>query len=331
MENHERDVYDLGLSADLEMLKRSPINRRRILKMGALGIGLLLAGERSLATLSSAAPTQQSSEPSAYLPLILGPAATSTATPTTGATATPTAKATSTPTATPIGGATATPTPTSTTSCVSQIPQETGGPYPGDGSNANSSNQTVNVLTRSGIVRSDIRTSISTGNTAPGVPLTIKLTLVDSDSSCVPLAGYAVYLWHCNRDGNYSLYSSAVINEDYLRGVQASDSNGVVTFTSIFPACYSGRWPHVHFEIYPSLATATTSANVVRTSQLALPKNICDTVYATTGYSASVTNLSQISLATDNVFSDGYSLQVATVTGSVANGYTAQLTVGVNV
>src|SRR5215213_6743947 len=113
MENHEYDVNDLGLAADLEMLKRSPINRRRILKMGAVGIGLLLAGERSLATLSSAAPAQQAVEPAAYLPLIMGP----------GATATPTATATTSATATPTTNATA--TPTSTTACVTEIPQET--------------------------------------------------------------------------------------------------------------------------------------------------------------------------------------------------------------
>jgi protocatechuate 3,4-dioxygenase beta subunit len=322
MENHEHDVYDLGLAADLEMLKRSPMNRRRILKMGAVGIGLLLAGERSFATLSSAAPAQQSTQPAAYLPLILGPAATATPT----ATAIANATATPTATATPITNATATPI---STACVDEIPQETGGPYPADGSTA--SGQTLNVLTRSGIVRSDIRTSLSTGNTAAGVPLTIKLTLVDSNSNCAPLAGYAIYLWHCNRDGKYSLYSSGVTSEDYLRGVQATDSSGIITFTSIFPACYSGRWPHVHFEIYPSLAQATGPANLIHTSQLALPESVCDTVYATTGYSASVNNFAQVSMATDNVFSDGSSLQVATVTGSVANGYTAQLTVGVNV
>jgi protocatechuate 3,4-dioxygenase beta subunit len=277
LENHEHDVYDLGLAADLEMLKRSPVNRRRILKLGALGIGLLLVGERSLATLSSAAPAQQSVEPAAYLPLIMGPAATSTATPTTSPTATPT-----------------------TTTCVSEIPQETAGPYPADGSTASS--QTLNVLTQSGIVRSDIRTSLSTGNTAQGVPFTIKLTLVDSNSNCAPLAGYAIYLWHCNRDGKYSLYSSGITSEDYLRGVQATDSSGTVSITSISPACYSGRWPHVHFEIYPSIAQATGSGNLVHTSQLALPKDVCDVVYTTTGYSASVTNLSQTSLTTDNVF-----------------------------
>jgi protocatechuate 3,4-dioxygenase beta subunit len=307
MENHEHDLYDLGLAADLAMLKRSPIGRRRILKLGAIGIGMLLTG------CGDAVLAQTNATPAAYLPLIL-----KSGDPTPTSTVEPTAQPTTTPTAT-----------TTPTECVGEIPQETAGPYPADGSNA--SNQTLNVLTRSGIVRSDIRTSISTANTAQGVPLTIQLTLVDSNSNCAPLVGYAVYLWHCDRDGHYSLYSSGVTDEDYLRGVQATDSNGTVTFTSIFPGCYSGRWPHVHFEIYPSLAQATGPGNLIHTSQMALPQAACELVYTTSGYSASVQNLSQITLESDNVFSDGHSSQLATTTGDVMNGYTAQLTVGVDV
>jgi protocatechuate 3,4-dioxygenase beta subunit len=41
-----------------------------------------------------------------------------------------------------------------------------------------------------------------------------------------------------------------VTTESYLRGVQVTDSNGQVTFTTIYPACYSGRWPHIHFEVF---------------------------------------------------------------------------------
>lgn len=206
------------------------------------------------------------------------------------------------------------------------IPEETAGPYPGDGSNG------VNVLTRSGIVRSDIRSSLITGNTAPGIPLTVVLKLVNSNNACAALANYAVYLWHCDRDGNYSLYSSAIANEDYLRGVQQTDASGSVTFSTIFPGCYSGRWPHIHFEIYPSQSVATTSANKLRTSQLALPQDVCTEVYNNaTGYSSSVRNLSQTSLVSDNVFSDGYSLQLSSVTGSLSAGYTATLVVGVAV
>jgi protocatechuate 3,4-dioxygenase beta subunit len=138
-----------------------------------------------------------------------------------------------------------------------------------------------------------------------------------------------VYLWHCDRQGRYSLYSSGVTNQNYLRGVQEGDSTGKVTFTSISPGCYAGRWPHIHFEVSRSLSAATSVANKVATSQIALPKAACDQVYATSGYSTSVTNLSQISLATDNVFSDGSALELATVSGSVSGGMTATLTVAV--
>src|SRR5439155_7938186 len=109
--------------------------------------------------------------------------------------------------------------------------------------------------------------------------------------------------------GRYSLYSSGVTNQNYLRGVQPTDANGNATFVSIFPGCYSGRWPHIHFEIYASLSAAQGVANKLATSQIAVPKPPCDLTYANdTAYSASVTNLSQVTLASDNVFSDGYTL-----------------------
>ena len=206
------------------------------------------------------------------------------------------------------------------------IPNETAGPYPGDGSNG------VNVLKESGVVRADIRSSFgdSAGGTAEGVPLTITLTVVDAASGCgTPKVGAAVYLWHCDREGNYSLYSEGVTDENYLRGVQETDDKGQVTFTSIFPACYTGRWPHIHFEVYGSLEDATAATSITNTSQLAFPKDVCDTVYATDGYSQSVQNLGQLSLETDGIFSDGYDQQLATMAGSVAKGYTATLTVPV--
>ena len=87
--------------------------------------------------------------------------------------------------------------------------------------------------------------------------------------------------------------------------------------------------PHVHFEIYRSAAQAVAGSGKVKTSQLALPEDVCKTVYAATGYSQSVGNLAQISLARDNVFSDGATLQLASTTGSVTAGYEASLIVGV--
>src|SRR5215216_1148138 len=206
-----------------------------------------------------------------------------------------------------------------TSSACSLIPNETQGPYPGDGSNG------PNVLGLSGVVRSDIRSSFAgLSGTAAGVPLTIALTIV-SASTCAPLAGRVIYIWHCDALGRYSLYSSGAMNQNYLRGVQEADASGRVTFTSIFPGCYAGRWPHIHFEVYPSLAAAGSVANKIATSQIALLKDASDQVYASSGYTGSAANLSQISLATDNVFSDGAALELATMSGTVSGGLTAAL------
>ena len=235
---------------------------------------------------------------------------------------------TSTTTTTGTTGTTGTTTTTTTTSCA-VIPEETAGPYPGDGSNSNSSG-VVNALALSGIVRSDIRSSIAgASGTAAGVPMTVKLKLVGTASGCASLAGYAVYLWHCTRDGLYSLYSSGVTNQNYLRGVQAADSDGVVTFTTIFPGCYDGRMPHNHFEVFRSVDVATSASGKIKTSQLGFPVATLNQAYATAGYESSVLNLTRISYATDNVFSDGTSLQIATMTGDAVNGYVATLQVGV--
>jgi protocatechuate 3,4-dioxygenase beta subunit len=207
-----------------------------------------------------------------------------------------------------------------------EVPEETAGPYPGDGSNG------VNVLSESGVVRSDLTSSFgSASGVAEGVPVTVRLKVYDLNGETVtPLPGAAIYLWHCDRGGRYSLYSEGVTDENYLRGVQEADADGNLTFTSIFPACYAGRWPHMHFEVYESIDSATSYTNKLRTSQLALPQDVCDEVYGTVeGYEQSVSNLAQLTLDTDGIFSDGYSLQMANVTGSVDEGYTISLNVPV--
>ena len=218
---------------------------------------------------------------------------------------------------------------TSTGTCAVSA-EETQGPFPADGSNT--INGTVsNALALTGIVRSDIRTSFgSLSGTAAGVPTTLNLTLVNVNDSCAALSGYAIYVWHCDRDGEYSLYG--VTDQNYLRGVQETDASGAVTFTTIFPACYSGRMPHIHIEVYRSETTATSYTNKLKTTQLAFPVDVCETIYSTaTGYSQSVTNLAQISFATDAVFSDGTTTEMSTVSGSVADGYTVSLQVGISV
>jgi len=236
------------------------------------------------------------------------------------------AVSTASPTAVPTVTSTPAPTATATTAVpAAEIPDETAGPYPGDGSNG------PDALTDSGIVRQDIRSSIGGGTTAAGVPLTFSLNILDMANGDAPFAGVAVYAWHCNASGGYSMYSSGIEDETYLRGVQVADADGRVSFTSIFPACYSGRWPHIHFEVYSTAADVTDSANAIATSQIALAQSACAAVYATSGYDGSAQNLAQISLATDTVFGDDSgALQIAAMTGDTAKGYTAALTVRVD-
>ncbi|WP_291082872.1 intradiol ring-cleavage dioxygenase [Dietzia sp. UBA5065] len=227
------------------------------------------------------------------------------------------------------GGGTASSSSTSTApvpdGCSDPAPGETAGPYPGDGSNG------PNVLVESGVHRSDITSSFNgmTG-TAEGVPMTLTMTLQDLVEGCAPGEGMAVYVWHCDREGRYSLYNEGVTDQNYLRGVQTADESGRVEFRSIFPACYSGRWPHVHFEVYDSLASAVAGENARLTSQIALPAEVADAVYAhDPGYGASIRNMAGVSLESDMVFSDGWQAQMPTVTGSPETGYEVRITIGV--
>ena len=226
------------------------------------------------------------------------------------------------------GAGTGTGTGTGTTTTCSAVPEETAGPYPADGSTA--SNATYNVLALSGIVRSDIRSSIGSSTPVSGVPLTITITLTNTQDSCAPLSGYAIYLWHCTQDGNYSVYSSNNIADNYLRGVQATDASGTVTFTTIVPGCYAGRMPHMHLEVYPTLVSANNARNKIRTTQLAFPIALLSSIYnSQSGYSASVRNLASITFATDNVFSDGTDLEMTTMQATSGGGYAASITISV--
>lgn len=295
----EIEDHDLGLSHDLPQIvqqERRAWGRRGLLGlMGGVGAAALVAcGTDDEATLSSTASESTSAQGGPGQP--------------------------------PDGGGGGMGGESDVDVADGEIPEETAGPYPGDGSNG------VNVLSESGIVRSDLTTSFgSASGVAEGVPVTVNLKVYDLNGTDISaLAGAAVYLWHCTRDGEYSLYSENVADENYLRGVQETDADGAVQFTTIFPAAYDGRWPHMHFEVYQSLDSATSYTNKLRTSQLAIPEDACRQVYGVAeGYDASVSNLDAVSLDTDNVFSDGYPLQLATVTGSVDDGFTFSLNVPV--
>ncbi|EJL33754.1 intradiol ring-cleavage dioxygenase [Novosphingobium sp. AP12] len=223
---------------------------------------------------------------------------------------------------------------TSSSTCIAD-PTETNGPYPADGTNT-ASGATSNVLTTSGIVRSDIRSSfIGSTTTATGVALELTLQLVDVNNGCVAISGAAVYVWHCDALGRYSLYSSGVTTESYLRGVQVTDAEGKVMFTTIYPACYSGRWPHIHFEVFTGgLTSASTGRTASLISQLAMPAATNTAVFTSDAtYTASIANYNAISLSSDNVFGDNTSAQLAqmtpTITGSTSTGYSGSALIGI--
>lgn len=294
-ENHtDHDDFG-GLDRDLPRL----VGRREALMwMGGVSLAGVLAacGFTTSAETSTTTPSTTTG----------GVGSSSTAAPTTtSGQATTTTELASTITATP--GA--------------EIPDEAGGPFPADGTNG------PNVLDIDGVMRTDLASSFGPfSGTAEGVPTTLALTVVDASTGS-PLSGAVVYLWHCTADGRYSIYE--VADQNYLRGLQVADDAGRLAFSTVFPGCYPGRWPHAHFEVYASLEEATSGRSSIKTSQLAFPEADCVTVYADDRYGNSAQDLARLSLASDIVFADGWADQLAVVSGTVENGLTAALLVRV--
>lgn len=188
-------------------------------------------------------------------------------------------------------------------------PTETAGPFP--------------TKSPSSLLQSNI-----TGDRT-GVALTVKITVNNRNNGCAALSGAIVDIWHCDAAGNYSEYGGSGMqstnyqNVHWLRGRQTTDSSGVVTFTSVFPGWYSGRAPHIHVHIYNASGTS------LLITQIAFPTDVCNTVYTTaTPYKSRGTQDTQN--ANDNVFSDSLASELASVSGSVSNGYTLTHIITVN-
>jgi len=190
---------------------------------------------------------------------------------------------------------------------------ETDGPYP-----------LYAILTNSILTRSDI----TEGKT--GVPLTLTLTLQDLSSGCTPISGAGIYIWHCDKDGIYSGYANSTnagsTSTTFLRGVQVSDANGQVTFTTIYPGWYAGRITHIHVQVY--LNDSLVSGTAVATTQLAFPVATTALVYASALYTKGQ-NTSVTSFAADNVFSDGTATEMLTISGDTSSGYAAAMTISI--
>jgi len=211
-------------------------------------------------------------------------------------------------------------------------PRETAGPFPADGSNR-AHGTLANVLSDSGIVRVDMRPNLDkSGAPAEGVALKLTIHLVDVRQSCAPLKEYAIYLWHCDAIGDYSIYNRQ--DATYLRAVGVSNAQGAVEFITIIPGCYMGRFPHMHFEVYPSLAKATDYRTRILTSQLAIPAEVCRTAYESTPvYKPSIANLERSPLESDGIFRDNTPKQLAAQTVAMikeADGsYSGTVTIGI--
>jgi protocatechuate 3,4-dioxygenase beta subunit len=206
-------------------------------------------------------------------------------------------------------------------------PTETRGPFPADGTNGR---PRISVLSNNAVLRDDIRTSFAgLSGRAEGVRLDLQLRLIGS-AGCDPLARRAVYLWHNDAAGDYSLYDLPDAN--YLRGLAAADEAGAVRFTTIVPGCYGGRYPHCHLEVFESVPAALGGAAPLLVSQLAFPAPECRALYRQDGrYGASLGNLEQLPIERDFVFADatadGRSRQTVRFSGNPTTGYRGIATV----
>jgi protocatechuate 3,4-dioxygenase beta subunit len=198
--------------------------------------------------------------------------------------------------------------PGSSSNSCTVAPTETQGPFP--------------TKSPASYVRSDI----TDGRT--GHKLTAKITIGNTNNSCAGLAGAIVDIWHCDADGNYSEYGGTGMQSTnfqavhFLRGRQITDANGLVTFTTIFPGWYNGRATHIHVHIYNASGTS------LKVTQIAFPEGTGSAVALVNGYNKGMAGYTYNS--NDNVFNnDTAGVQLATVTGSIAEGF--QLSIQLNV
>ncbi len=159
-----------------------------------------------------------------------------------------------------------------------------------------------------------------------GIPFTIEITLKNVNQNCSPVEGIIVDIWHCDKDGYYSEYGGPgnpfqtkdMRNEHFLRGRQITDSNGLASFTSIFPGWYQGRATHIHVHAY------TNKGKSILITQIAFPEGSNSAVVqvnasTANGYTKGMRGYTYN--AQDGEFSDGVSDEMSVVTGSVATGY----------
>src|SRR5262249_52843152 len=147
----------------------------------------------------------------------------------------------------------------------------------------------------------------------PGTTLTLTVKVVNAGSNCAAVSGAQVEIWQCDATGAYSEYGSQAA-QTYLRGIQTTDANGEVTFTTIYPGWYQGRATHIHLEV-------TINGRSVKATQMAFPESINATVYASGVYASRGAN--PTSNLSDSIFADSLSSELVTPVGDPVGGYSA--------
>ena len=157
-----------------------------------------------------------------------------------------------------------------------------------------------------------VRRNVTEGKA--GVPLTLKLTVLDV-SSCKPIKGAAVDIWHCDAVGTYA----AATDRTFLRGIQKTDAKGVATFKTIYPGWYEGRTVHIHVRV-------SLGGNVVHTGQLYFPDGVTDKVYTRSPYSSR--GARSMRNPDDSIYRNGGSRSTLKLK-KVGSAYTGSITMGV--
>jgi protocatechuate 3,4-dioxygenase beta subunit len=202
-----------------------------------------------------------------------------------------------------------------TAATCSVVPTETEGPFP---------------LRAAMATEALVRADITEGKT--GVPLTLRIRLVDVNNRCKPIAGAWVYVWHCDRDGQYSGYDGMATGQagsTWLRGIQRSDADGIVTFTTLYPGWYEGRITHVHCMVFLAGSGLSSASPSMATTQFAFPEAVTAAVYASPLYGKGP-NTSVQRIEDDGVFADGAATEMLALSGSVQAGYVGGIVVGVD-
>ena len=157
-----------------------------------------------------------------------------------------------------------------------------------------------------------------------GVDLDIEITILNENESCTPLEGAIVDIWHCDKDGYYSEYGGTQMqqidytNNHFLRGRQVADINGKVAFTSIFPGWYQSRATHIHVHVFDG------NGDSLLVTQIAFPEGSNSAVVqvnAATDYGYTKGMNGYTYNANDNVFRDGVSTEMSSISGSISDGF----------